>query len=135
MVAKMFVNLNNIKHNLNEIKKIINNDTKIIAMVKADAYGLGDVNVCKFLETQNINFFGTAIVDEAVHLRKNNIKSDILVTGQFLKEDISKIIRYDLIVTVSNIDLLNKLNNKAIQIGKKVKVHIKVDTGMTRLRI
>lgn len=133
MAAKMYVSLENIKYNLNQIKEKVNNNTNIIAMVKADAYGLGDVEVTKFLEMQNVNLFGVAIVEEGVHLRENLIKSYILVTGQFLKEDISNIIDYDLAVSVSNLELLTLLNAEAINKNKKVKVHIKVDTGMTRL--
>lgn len=135
MAAKMYVNLKNIEYNLTQIKKIISSKTKIIAMVKADSYGLGDVSICRFLETLNIDFFGVAIVDEAVHLRKNKIESDIIVTGQFLKDEISKILKYNLIVSTSNIELLENLNKKAIKLNKKVKIHIKVDTGMTRLRV
>jgi alanine racemase len=133
MPAKMYVNLKNIKYNLDNIKKKINDDVTIIAMVKADAYGLGDIEVSKFLNTLGINFLGVAIVDEGVHLRKNLINSNILVTGQFLNEDVQNILDYDLTVSVSNVDLLKKLNEQASKQNKQIKIHIKVDTGMTRL--
>ncbi|MDF2866176.1 MAG: alanine racemase [Clostridia bacterium] len=133
MAAKMYVNLNNIKYNLEKIKEKIKDTITIIAMVKADAYGLGDVEVSKFLKTLGINFLGVAIIDEGVHLRQNSINSNILVTGQFLEEDIQNILDYDLMVSVSNLDLLKILNDQAILSNKRVKVHIKVDTGMTRL--
>lgn len=133
MAAKMYVNLQNIKHNLDKIKEKINSSVNVIAMVKADAYGLGDVEVSKFLQTLGVTFFGVAIVDEGVHLRKNSIDSNIIVTGQFLEEDIQNILDYNLTISVSNLDLLSKLNDIATEQNKKVKVHIKVDTGMTRL--
>lgn len=133
MAAKMYVNLENIKHNLDQIKEKVNNDVNIIAMVKADAYGLGDTEVTKFLETLGVNLFGVAIVDEGVHLRNNSINSYILVTGQFLEEDIKNILEFNLAVSVSNLALLEKLNEEAVKQEKTVKVHIKVDTGMTRL--
>lgn len=133
MAAKMYVNLENIKYNLEQIKKMVNNDVNIIAMVKADAYGLGDTAVTRFLETLGVNIFGVAIVDEGVHLRQNSINSYILVTGQFLEEDIQNILEYNLAVSISNLELLEKLNEEAGKQDKKVKVHIKVDTGMTRL--
>jgi alanine racemase len=133
MAAKMYVNLENIKYNLERIKEKINNNVTVIAMVKADAYGLGDIEVCKFLKTLGISFLGVAIVDEGVHLRKNLIDSTILVTGQFLQEDIQNILDNNLAVSVSNMDLLKLLNNQAIKENKKVKIHIKIDTGMSRL--
>jgi alanine racemase len=133
MAAKMYVNLDNIKHNLEQIKEKINDEVNVIAMVKADAYGLGDTDVTKFLETLGVNLFGVAIVDEGVHLRNNSVNSYILVTGQFLEEDINNILEYNLAVSVSNLDLLEKLNIEASKQNKKVKIHIKVDTGMTRL--
>lgn len=133
MAAKMYVNLESIAHNVKEIRKKLSEDTTIIAMVKADAYGLGDVEVSKFLNTIGINFLGVAIADEAIHLRKNNINSYILVTGQFLEEDVQNIIQYDIAVSVSNLNLLKLLNNEASKQNKKIKIHIKVDTGMTRL--
>ncbi|MDD2376090.1 MAG: alanine racemase [Clostridia bacterium] len=133
MAAKMYVNLQNIKYNLEKIKERINNTVTIIAMVKADAYGLGDTEVSKFLKTLSISFLGVAIVDEGVHLRKNLIDSDILVAGQFLEEDIQNILDYNLTVSVSNMNLLKLLNEQALIENKKVKIHIKVDTGMTRL--
>lgn len=133
MAAKMCVNLQNIKYNVEKIKEKISNGINIIAMVKADAYGLGDVRISEFLNTIGINHLGVAIVEEGVHLRKNNIDSYILVTGQFLEEDIENIIKYDLAISVSNIDLLKLLNDNAATHNKKIKAHIKVDTGMTRL--
>lgn len=133
MAAKMYVNLQNIKYNLEKIREKINNNVTIIAMVKADAYGLGDVAISNFLKTVSIDFLGVAIVDEGAHLRKNSIDSKILVTGQFLEEDIPNILNYNLMVSVSNINLLKLLNEQAISANKKVSIHIKVDTGMTRL--
>jgi len=133
MAAKMYVNLQNIKYNLERIKEKVNSTVTIIAMVKADAYGLGDIAVSSFLKTLGISFLGVAIVDEGVRLRKNSIDGDILVASQFLREDIQNILDYNLTVSASNIDLLKLLNEQAISQNKKVKVHIKVDTGMARL--
>ncbi len=133
MSAKMYINLVNIQYNLTRIKKITEDNVTIIAMVKADAYGLGVIEISKYLKKLGIKFLGVSNVDEGVHLRQNVIEDDILVTGQFLKEDIKNIIDYDLTVSASNIKLIKLLNDEAIKTNKKVKVHIKVDTGMTRL--
>jgi len=133
MAATMYVNLQNIKYNLEKIKEKINNNVAIIAMVKANAYGLGDIEVCNFLIKSGVSSLGVAIVDEGVHLRKNSIVSDILVTSQFLQDDIKNILDYNLTVSVSNMELLKLLNEQAFKQNKKAKIHIKVDTGMTRL--
>ena len=132
-MTKMYVNLENIKHNLNEFRKKLPKDINIIAMVKADAYGLGDINIANFLEKNGVNFFGVAHVNEAVHLRENNILCNILVTSQFLEEDIKNIVDYDISVTLSNLEYIQQLNEYAKEKNKTVKVHIKIDTGMSRL--
>jgi alanine racemase len=127
-MSSMIINLNNIEHNINEIRKITNSE--IIAMIKADAYGLGDLKIAKFLNSIGINIFGVALVKEAIKLRKNNISNNILITSGFLKSDIKNILKYNLTVSASNLELLKELNKKA---SNKVNIHIKVDTGMTRL--
>ena len=71
------IDLSKIKINLDEIKKI--NNKKIIAVIKSNAYGLGIIEIAKFLESQNINYFAVATLKEGIELRKNNIKSHILV--------------------------------------------------------
>lgn len=132
-MTTMYVNLNNIKQNLDKIRKILNKNTTIIAMVKADAYGLGDVEVAKFLEENGVNFFGVACLEEAIRLRNNDILSDIIVTGQFLEEDIENIVKYNITVSVSSLNFLNKLNEVAKLSDKVINMHLKVDTGMSRL--
>ena len=133
MSAKLYVNLNNIKYNIEKIKENLKEDTGIIAMVKANAYGAGMLEITKYLESLNINDFGVALVSEGVTLRENGIKSNILVTSQFLEEDILDVITHDLSVSICELELARKLNKKAKELNKKVRVHIKIDTGMTRL--
>ena len=132
-MTKMYVNLNNIKYNLDNIKKKLNKDTTIIAMVKANSYGLGDVEVSKFLENNGINFFGVAYVSEGVRLRNNNISSNILVTGIFNLEDFEDIVNYNLCISVPTLENLDKLNDHAMKKNKIIKIHLKIETGMSRL--
>lgn len=133
MSSKLYVNLNNIKYNIERIRENLKEETGIIAMVKANAYGAGMVDVTKYLETLNISDFGVALVSEGVTLRENGIKSNILVTSQFLEEDILDVINNELSVSICEVELARKLNEKAKELDKIVKVHIKIDTGMTRL--
>ena len=71
------INLNKIKINLEEIKKI--NNKTIIAVIKSNAYGFGLLEIAKFLEKENISYFAVATLEEGITLRKNNIKANILV--------------------------------------------------------
>lgn len=133
MSAKLYINKENLKNNIEYIKSKIDKNIEIIAMVKANGYGCGMNLVSHFLESIEISNFGVALVSEGKALRKSGIKSNILVTSQFLKQDFKDIIENDLIVSVSNIDILEKLNAYASSKEKIVKVHIKIDSGMGRL--
>ncbi len=132
-MATLYINKENLRKNIKNIRKKLNKGVKIIAMVKANSYGMGDVEIVKTLEKENIDFFGVALVKEAVHLRNNKINSKILVTSQFLEEDIEKILDNNITVSISDIELAKKLDEKAKEKNKIALVHIKVNTGMTRL--
>ena len=133
MGTKLYVSLKRLNHNIDKIKERLNEKTGIIAMVKANAYGAGMVEVSKYLQKIGIKDFGVALVGEAVNLRKNGINDNIIVTSQFLEDDIIDIINYDLSVSLSSIEMAKILNDKAKECGKSIRVHIKIDTGMTRL--
>lgn len=133
MSSKLYINSKNIINNINYLKSKLNNNTNIIAMVKANAYGCGSVKISKLLENIGIKDFGVALVSEGVKLRKNGIKSNILVTSQFLVPDFENIIKYNLTVSCSNLELLKELNSYAINKNSSVKIHIKIDSGMGRL--
>lgn len=133
MASKLYINTENIKNNINFLKSKIKNSTKIIAMVKANAYGCGIVQIPHLLEKNGITDFGVALVSEGVKLRKTGIKSNILVTSQFLESDFEDIIKYNLIVSVSNLEMIKKLNIYATYSNSTVKIHLKIDSGMGRL--
>ena len=80
--AEIFINLDNLNSNIDEYKKIINKNTKIIAVVKTDAYGHGAVHISKELEKNDYIYgFGVACVKEGIQLRKNKIEKPIIVLG------------------------------------------------------
>ncbi|MBR1884531.1 MAG: alanine racemase [Clostridia bacterium] len=81
-MSVMNIKLNNIGRNLEKITEKLNKNTTLLAMVKANAYGLGDYEIAEYLESKGVNFFGVAYVKEGVHLRKNGINSNILVTSR-----------------------------------------------------
>lgn len=133
MASKLYIDTNCIKNNINYIKSKLNKDTNIIAMVKANGYGCSAIKISKFLEKIGIKDFGVALVKEGCTLRKAGIKSNIIVTSQFLVDDFKDIIDNNLTVSVSDIQMIKLLNEYAKKENKNVTVHIKIDSGMGRL--
>ena len=129
------VNLSNLAYNLNQIKKMLAPYTKIMVVIKADAYGHGLIPIAKKLVSCGVDFFGVASIDEGIKLRKAGVRLPILILGLMLKQDIAPIFRYRLTAAVCEEELTIALNNKARMFGKPMNVHIKVDTGMGRLGV
>ena len=128
------VDLEKIKNNLLQMENHIGKNKKIMAVVKADAYGHGAVPVARYLE--NLDFlwgFGVATIDEAVELRSAGIKKDILVFGCVFPEDYEDLITYDIIATIYTFETAKALNEIAQKKNHTLRAHIKVDTGMGRL--
>lgn len=127
------VNLENIKYNVDNVKKALNPNTKLCCVVKANAYGHGAVEVSKFLEKENVDFFSVARLEEALELVKNGIRTPILCMGY---TDICKLqyaIDNDIRITVYSLDAAIKINELANKSNKKAYIHIKIDTGMSRI--
>ena len=106
-----------------------------MAMVKADAYGHGMVMAAKAFERAGCVTFGVAELREAVLLRQSGIPGDIYVTIGFSEEDAGIIFQYDLIPVIYSYEAAQALSNKAVALGQKIGVHVKVDSGMGRLGI
>ncbi|MGE4571563.1 MAG: alanine racemase [Candidatus Izemoplasmatales bacterium] len=128
--VKVVVNLNHLWHNYTLLKSI-HHDKRVMAVVKADAYGHGGVQVAQFLESKGCDFFAVTDLLEAIELREAGIKSDILIFGKTLPENIKKVSEYDLIQTVDSYDYAYQLNHQNL----KIKIHIILDTGMSRFGI
>lgn len=127
------VSLSAIKHNLSEIKKITSKDTKIMAVVKADAYGHGAVEVSKILEKNKVDYFAVASYSEAKELRDANIKLPILILGWTPPEVICDVADKSITQTIYDHNML--LEYLKVLKNKKLKIHLKIDTGMNRLGI
>lgn len=123
-----------IAHNVKEIQKLIGK-TKIMGIVKANAYGHGDVECTRALIKCGVDLFGTSSVDEAVHLRDNGIEQDILILGYTPPEHFHYLVEKNLIQTLCSYDYACKLNAYARQHGVTVRAHVKVDTGMNRIGV
>jgi alanine racemase len=129
------INLKNLEHNLFQIKRRIALGTKIMVTVKADAYGHGLIPVAKRLSTCGVDFFGVASIDEGIRLREAGIRVPILILGLILKKDKAPLFKYNFSTTVCEEELPKALNNMARNLGKRVNVQVKVDTGMGRIGV
>lgn len=127
------VNLSNLEHNIKKIKRVIPSKTKIMAVVKANAYGHGIVEISRKLESIGITDFAVATLSEALLLRENKIKGNILILGYTGFDNLHYVLENDLIQTVVDENYALKLLE--LKFEKKIKVHIKVNTGMNRIGI
>ena len=128
------VNLNAILHNINYHKSLLKPTTKMMAMVKANAYGLGSYEISEFLQHHHIDYLGVAYADEGVELRKKGITTPIVVMNPE-QHSYDTIIQYNLEPEIYSFRVL-ELFYEAVQksgYDKKYPIHIKLETGMHRL--
>lgn len=124
------VNIENLVHNWNQVKKVAQDDRFICPMVKANAYGHGDIQIAQALEREGALGLGVCLIEEGLLLRSAGIKSDILVFRGFDKQGAEKILEYQLTPIVSTWAQIHALEAVA---DSPVKVHLKFNTGMNRL--
>lgn len=129
------INLDAIKYNIQNIKKLIGNHIKIMCVVKGNGYGHDAIEISRILLEQGVDQLAVARIEEAIILRKNGIVAPILVLGISLEEQIKSYLDYQIMATISNLDYLYKLNSVATKMNKIIKVHLKIETGMYRLGI
>lgn len=127
------INLDNIQKNVQTVRKKYGDDMIILGIVKANAYGHGAVETAKALVEFGAGMLGVAAVDEALELRENGITAPVLILGQIFRQDYAAAIENDITCTVIDIVTAQGLSQKAKELGKTAKVHIKIDTGMGRI--
>ncbi len=127
------INLDNIAHNVKEIQKAVGKRTEIMAVVKADAYGHGVLETVNTLVESGCSRLAVSMLDEAIQLRQIGIKIPILVLSHTNPLRVDELIKHQITQTVYNHDVAVALSNEAMRQGTKVRVHIKIDTGMTRV--
>ena len=144
MIVKMkslVIQKKDLVHNIERIKEHANingkddfgNSVKIIAVVKGNGYGLGLVELTKFLIDNGISYFAVATIEEALELREAGIKQDILMLSTIsVEEDIEKLVNNNIIITLgskADVEVAEKIGEK---LGKKIRAHLKIDTGFGR---
>ena len=127
--AWLEINLENLRWNVEQIKGLLPEDCKFMAVVKANAYGHGSPAVAEFLYKSGIRAFAVATLKEGIELRENGIKGKILILGYTHPSNAAYLAKYRLIQTVVDEKYAESLNEQGIPL----KVHIGVDTGMHRL--
>ncbi len=130
------IDLDAILHNLEQMHSHIHADTKIMAVIKADAYGHGAVPIAwEMEELSYVHGYGVASVEEAMQLRNANIRKPILVLGYTFPYSYETLINQEITPAVFRSDVLHQLDEIAGRMNVKTPIHIKVDTGMTRIGI
>ncbi len=126
------IDLGAIRHNIAVERARVGADVKIMAVIKANAYGHGDIEVAEALDDQ-VDAYGVAIPEEALKLRKNGVKKMLLILGYSGKDWFEDIIQEGISQTVYSYSTAKQLSDTAVNMGKSAKIHIKIDTGMSRI--
>lgn len=120
-------------HNFLEVRRAVGPNRKICAVVKADSYGMGAVEMSKMYLQNGVDMFAVAVISEALELREEIKDKDILVLGYTTEEFYDDAINNNIILTIYNYEHAVKLNEIAGKMNKIANIHIKVETGMNRL--
>lgn len=127
------INLDNLAHNIREVRRLAEKQSHIMAVIKADGYGHGAAKIAQTLLDNGADRFAVAALDEAIELRNAGIKVPIFILGYTQPERAAELVKYDLEQAVYSYEVAEALSKEAIAQGKTVQLHIKVDTGMGRI--
>lgn len=129
------IDLAALRHNFDQVRKIVPHGCGILAVVKADAYGHGFMDISRELETLGVTAFGVAFLAEGIQLRKSGIDRPVLLLGGIYPGQERKCIGFNLSTAVFSLEQARVLNETARGMYRKAKIHLKIDTGMGRLGI
>ena len=128
------VDLNAFKFNFQAVKKAVPR-TKVVAVVKADAYGHGLLPISHFLEKLKTDYLGVGFLEEGVTLREAGIKMPMIVLGGVAGFQIDLFLEYNLDLTASSHLILSEIDRRARRMNRKARVHLKIDTGINRIGV
>ncbi|WP_080145641.1 alanine racemase [Marinilactibacillus piezotolerans] len=129
------VNLDHMEYNVDQIKKQLNPETKFMAVVKADAYGHGAVEIGRKLEAIGTDYLAVAVLDEGLELREAGITIPILMFGPIEESTIATAIANEITMTVFTEETAYLIQKKAEELRKTAYIHLKVDSGMSRIGV
>ena len=127
------IDLSNLEHNYRALRAMLPQGCRFLGVVKADAYGHGAVPVARRLETLGAEYLAVACLDEALELRQAGITTPILILGYTPVERADSLLDNGITQMVYDVDMARALSDAAAAAGKTLKIHVKADTGMSRL--
>ncbi len=131
--TRALINLGRLRQNIRNLKSLISGETSLMAVVKANAYGHGLLQIAKCSAESGAAWLGVALPEEGAELRENGISLPILVLGDVSEEQCETVIKYNLTQAVPSLKTARYLNSIAQYTGRKVGIHLKLDTGMGRI--
>ncbi len=129
------IDLDNLAFNFRSMKNFIGGDIKVMAVVKADAYGHGAVSCARRLESEGVDWFGVALPSEGIELREAGIRKRILCLGGFWDGQETALLNYNLTPVIFRLDQAEKFDRAAKKRNSTAEIHIKIDTGMNRIGV
>ncbi len=127
------IDLSNLEHNYRALRAMLPQGCRFLGVVKADAYGHGAVQVARRLEKLGAEYLAVACLDEAMELRQAGISAPILILGHTPTQRAGALLEYGITQTVFDLEMARVLSDAAVAAGKRLKIHVKADTGMSRL--
>ncbi|GHP46973.1 alanine racemase [Helicobacter pylori] len=127
------VNSASLRHNFSAVKSIVPKDAHIMAVVKANAYGVGAIKASEIFLQEGAHYLGVATLDEALELRSHFSKTPILILGYSPNANASMLIDNDLSAMIFSLEQAEVFSQMALKSQKRLKIHLKIDTGMHRL--
>ncbi|WP_154498684.1 alanine racemase [Helicobacter pylori] len=127
------VNTASLRHNFSAVKSIVPKDAHIMAVVKANAYGVGAIKASEIFLQEGAHYLGVATLDEALELRSHFSKTPILILGYSPNSNASMLIDNDLSTMIFSLEQAEVFSQMALKSQKRLKIHLKIDTGMHRL--
>ena len=129
------IDLDALYFNLNQIRSLVGKGEKILAVVKANAYGHGIVPIARELDSLGVDSFGVAFLEEGIQLRKAGVQKPIILLGGIFSSQIESVFAFNLTPVVYDLRLARFIEDEGKRQQKKLPVHIKIDTGMNRLGV
>jgi len=129
------VDLKNIANNIKSFRKLLGKEVAIMVVVKSNAYGHGILEVSKTVLKSGANYLAVVNMEEALFLRQNGIKANILVLGFVAEEMLAEVINHDITIGLYNYEMAKKASAEALKQKKDIKIHLKIDTGLNRLGV
>ena len=127
------IDLDALARNYDRIRRHVGEETKLLGVIKADAYGHGAVPVARELEALGASYLAVSNIDECEEVRLGGVKLPVLMLGFTPADQAERILELDMTQAVQSLDIAEAFSDAAVKCGKKMKVHIKLDTGMGRL--